>query len=477
MMNDLLYKWKECLKIIRDNLDDQSFEVWFKPITPISFDKNILTIEVPSQYYYEFIEEHFIDLLKKTIREVFGPGTRLSYKIKIINSGDTSTSIKLPSNDKQAIYNPPVDIPPQILAGNGKAINPFIVPGIQKLKINSNLIETLNFENFVEGDCNRLARSAGLAIAQNPGKTSFNPFFIYSDSGLGKTHLTHAIGIEVKRLHPDKIVYYIQAQEFLNQLMDILKDKESSLNDFIYFHQMVDVLIVDDVHSFSNKLKTQDIFFQILNTLHQKNKQIILTADKAPSSLEGFEERILSRFKGGLTADLQVPDYETRIAIIHKKIERDGIEMPEEVIEYLASNITSNIRELEGILISLIANASFNQRPITIELASSLINQYIKHPKREISFEQIKEVVCKYYNITPNELVSKTRKREIVEARQLVMYLAKQYTKKSMEMIGKELGGRDHATVHYAIQAIKNLIETSKTFKANLEAIDRMLKS
>lgn len=474
-MNELLEKWKKCMQIIRDNIDERSFEAWFKPVHPISFENNTLTIEVPSQFYYEWIEEHYIDLLKKTIRSVFGNGTKLSYKIKLINSHEDYASIQLPSNEKQVIYNPPVDVPPQILSGHGKGIHPFIVPGIQKVKINSNLVETLNFENFVEGDCNRLSRSAGLAIAKNPGKTSFNPFFVYSDAGLGKTHLAHAIGIEIKRNYPDKIVYYIQAQEFLNHFIDALKD--NTINDFIYFYQMLDVLIVDDVHSFSNKPKTQEVFFQIFNTLHQKGKQIILTADKSPSDLQGFEERLISRFKWGLTADLQIPDLETRIAIIRKKIERDGIQMPEEVIEYIASSIISNIRELEGILISLIAHSSFNKTPITVDFAKSLVEQYTKTVKEEIPLETIYKVVCKYYDISPNEVLSKKRKRELVEARQIIMYLAKRYTKKSMESIGKELGGRDHSTVLYAIKTVKNLMETDKRFRADVEEIEKILKS
>lgn len=468
--------WNNCLKVIKDNIEDQSFKTWFVPIKPVQLDGNVLTIQVPSNFYYEWIEEHYIDLLRRTIKKELGPDGKLEYRILVdaSNSKD-SLSVNLPSGDRKSLRNPAISMPIDINHGTSREIpNPFIIPGLKKIKVNSQLVESLNFENFVEGDCNRLARSAGLAIGKNPGKTSFNPLFIYSEGGLGKTHLSHAVGIEVKKNYPEKIVLYVQTQEFLNQFIDAVK--EGTTNDFVHFYQMIDVLIMDDIHSLAKKPKTQDVFFQIFNTLHQKGNQIILTSDKPPVELEDIEPRLLSRFKWGLAADLQVPDTETRIAIINKKLHKDGIEMPSDVVEYLAYSINTNIRELEGALISLIAHSSFNKKPITIDLARSMIDQYVRNSRREISIDYIQKIVCDYFNITIDQMHSSSRKREIVQARQLAMYFAKNLTKASLASIGSEIGGKDHATVLHAVRTVNNLIETDKHFRVYVEEIEKKIK-
>jgi chromosomal replication initiator protein len=352
--------------------------------------------------------------------------------------------------------------------------NPFIIPGIQKLHIDPQLNPSNNFNNFVEGECNRLARSAGYAVANNPGKTAFNPLFLYGSSGLGKSHLAQAIGIEVKEKYPEKVVLYVNGNKFHTQFVEAILN--NNRNDFVHFYQMIDVLIIDDVHEFAGKEKTQDIFFHIFNHLHQNSKQLILTSDKSPVDLQGMEQRLLSRFKWGLSADLQVPDYETRIAILKQKVYNDGIELTDEVVEYISSQITTNIRELEGALISLLAQSTLNKKEITIDLARKMIDRLVKNTKREITIDYIQKVVCDYFNMPPEVINSKTRKREIVQARQIAMFFAKSLTKSSLATIGSQIGGKDHATVLHACKTVNNLIDTDKRFRGFIDEIEKKLK-
>lgn len=474
---DHINVWKSCLQIIRDNISSRSFQTWFEPIVPLKLDENILTIQVPTHFFYEYIEEHFISLIKKTIKKEIGPNGKLEYSIKMDNnSGSTEfSSITMPTSYKNALKNPDVTMPIDINKDKSREIpNPFIIPGLKKINIQSQLIDTLNFDNFIEGDCNRLARSAGYAVAQNPGKTAFNPLFIYSNVGLGKTHLAHAIGIQVKENHPEKIVLYINSEQFIQQFIDSIKNNNQ--NDFIHFYQMIDVLIIDDIHFLSGKEKTQDSFFHIFNHLHQKGKQLIITSDKSPVDMVGFEQRLLSRFKWGLAADLQVPDLETRMAILRKRFYNDGIEMPEDVVEYIAYNVTTNVRELYGAITSIMAQASLNKKPITTQLAKQMIDKYVKSTTREISIDYIQKIVCDYFGIPVDQINSKTRKREIVQVRQLSMFFAKKMTNSSLSTIGQHCGNKDHATVLHACRTINNLIDTDPKFKANVDEIEKKIQ-
>jgi len=319
-----------------------------------------------------------------------------------------------------------------------------------------------------------LARSAGFAVANNPGKTAFNPLFLYGASGLGKSHLAQAIGIEVKERFSEKVVLYVNGNKFHTQFVEAILN--NNRNDFVHFYQMIDVLIIDDVHEFAGKEKTQDIFFHIFNHLHQNSKQLILTSDKSPVDLQGMEQRLLSRFKWGLSADLQVPDYETRIAILKQKIYNDGIELSNEVVEYLASHISTNIRELEGALISLLAQSTLNRKEITLDLARKMIDRLVKNTKRELSIDYIQKAVCDYFNMPHDIINSKTRKREIVQARQIAMYFAKNLTKSSLATIGSQIGGKDHATVLHACKTVNNLIDTDKRFRGYIDEIEKKLK-
>ena len=352
--------------------------------------------------------------------------------------------------------------------------NPFIIPGLKKIKVNSQLVDSYSFDNFVEGDCNRLARSAGYAVSENPGKTSFNPLLIYSDVGLGKTHLAHAIGIQVKTNFPEKTVLYVSTEQFIVQYIDSVRNNNQ--NDFVHFYQMIDVLIIDDIQFLAGKEKTQDVFFHIFNHLHQNSQQIVITSDKPPIELKGMEPRLLSRFKWGLAADLQTPDLETRIAILQKRLYNDGIEMPQEVLEYLAYSINTNVRELEGAMISILAQSSLNKKAITLELAKQMIDKFVKSTAREISIDYIQKVVCDYFNISLDLINSKTRKREIVQARQLAMFFSKKHTKASLATIGLHCGNKDHATVLHACRTVNNLIDTDKQFRIYVEDLDKKIK-
>ncbi len=464
--------WENCLKIIKDNVTPQGYKTWFEPIKPIKLQDNVLTIQVPSQFFYEWLEEHYIDLLKKTIRKELGTEGMLEYNIIMESHQNPNPyTVKIPTANLDAVKNPRQSAP---LENTAKTIkNPFIIPGLKKLNVESNLNAKYTFGNFIEGDCNRLARSAGFAVAEKPGGTAFNPLLIYGGVGLGKTHLAHSIGIEIKNKFPNKTVLYVSSEKFTVQFVDSIKN--NSQNDFIHFYQMLDVLIIDDVQFFSGKEKTQDAFFTVFNHLHQTGKQLIMTSDKPPVEMQGIEQRLLSRFKWGLSADLQTPGLETRIAILEKKMYADGIELPKDVVEYLAYSISNNIRELEGALISLIAQASLNKRAVTLDLAKQMIDKFVKNTAREVSIDYIQKVVCDYFDLPIELLKSRTRKREVVQARQIAMYFAKKMTKSSLANIGMHCGGKDHATVLHACRTVNNLNETDKNFKKYLEDLEKKL--
>src|SRR3989344_1663737 len=465
--------WSSCLKVIKDNIPLQAYKTWFEPIVPVRIENDVLTIQVPSHFFYEWLEEHYITLLKKVIKKELGTEGHLEYSIVMENSAGNSNpyTVKLPASNKKALKNAPVNMPINI--SDNPIKNPFIIPGLKKVNVDSNLNPAYSFENFVEGDCNRLARSAGYAVANKPGGTAFNPLLIYGGVGLGKTHLAHSIGIGIKNQSPNKTVLYVGSEKFAHQFIDALKNQTT--NDFIHFYQMIDVLIIDDVQFFSGKEKTQDVFFHIFNHLHQNGKQIILTSDKPPVEMQGMEQRLLSRFKWGLSADLSTPDLETRIAIMEKKMYGNGIELPREVVEYLAYSINTNIREMEGALTSLLAQASLNKKAITLDLAKQMIDKFVKNTAREVSIDYIQKVVCDYFDLPIEMLKSKTRKREVVQARQISMYFSKKMTKSSLASIGAHCGGKDHATVLHARRTEMNLSETDNQFRVYFEDFKKKL--
>ena len=465
--------WENCLSFIKDNIQDQAYKTWFEPIRSVELTDNALYIQVPSKFFYEWLEEHYVKLLKSALTKELGSTAKLLYKIKMENTYGNKLPFteQLPSNNRSPIKSQDVDATYKNISPELK--NPFVIPGIRNLKIESQLNPNYNFDNFLEGDSNRLARSAGMAVANKPGGTSFNPLLIFGGVGLGKTHLAHAIGVEIKDKYPEKTVLYISAEIFMQQFIDSIK--QNNRNDFIHFYQLIDVLIIDDVQFFSGKTATQDVFFHIFNYLHQNGKQVILTSDKAPVDMQDIEQRLLSRFKWGLSAELHQPDYETRIAILKNIMYRDGVDMPDEIIEYVAHNIKSNVRELMGAIISLIAQSSFNKKEVTIDLAKSVVEKFVKNVKREVSIDYIQKVVSEYFQVDLDILQSKTRKRHIVQARQLAMFFTKKMTKSSLAIIGSQIGDRDHATVLHACKTVDNLVATDKQFKKYVDDIQKKL--
>ena len=473
MNNKASQVWNNCLSFIKDNIQSQAYKTWFLPIKPVKLNDNILSIEVPSKFFYEWLEEHYVKLLKTALQKELGDNARLVYSIRMENTFGNKTAFteNIPSNNRIGLRPQEVDAPLNSQVSELK--NPFVIPGIKNLQIESQLNPNYNFDNFLEGDSNRLARSAALAVSSKPGGTSFNPLLIFGGVGLGKTHLIHAIGVDIKERYQDKTVLYIAAEKFTQQYVEAVK--KNTRNDFIHFYQLLDVLIIDDVQFLSGKTGTQDVFFHIFNHLHQNGKQVILTSDKAPVDMQDIEQRLLSRFKWGLSAELQLPNYETRISILKNKLYRDGVNISEDIIEYVAKNIKTNVRELEGAIISLIAQSSFNKIEITQELAQDVVMKFVKNTKREVSIDYIQKVVSDYFQMDIETLQSKTRRRHIVQARQLAMYFAKKFTKASLASIGNQIGKRDHATVLHACKTVDNLTFTDKQFRKYVEDLSQKL--
>ncbi|MCZ2222024.1 MAG: chromosomal replication initiator protein DnaA [Chitinophagales bacterium] len=455
--------WSNCLKIIKDIVEWQHFKTWFEPISPVELKNNVLMIQVPSQFFYEYLEEHYVNLLAKTLKRELGKEARLEYRIMVDSGYGRNGNIEMPTSGVKIYSNNEMNFP---LVIDNPVKNPFVIPGLKKMQIDSQLNTKYTFDSFIEGDCNRVARRAGKTVAEKPGSSSFNPLVIYGGTGLGKTHLAQAIGNEVKRINPNRVVLYVSSEKFINQFQD--HSRNNAINDFIHFYQLIDVLIIDDVQFFARAEKSQDAFFAIFNHLHQSGKQLVLTCDKPPKDLDGMQERLLSRFRWGLSADLQIPDYDTRIEILERKMKNDGLDMSKDVVKYVAYNISTNIRELEGALISLLAQSSLNKKEIDLELAKKVLRNFVKTSSKEITIDAIQKMVCEYFDVPYEKLLHKTRKREIVQARQITMYLAKAFTKNSLKTIGEHFGGRDHTTVIHSCQTVKDLMDTDTIFRENV---------
>jgi chromosomal replication initiator protein len=468
MQKDCNTVWNNCLEIIKEDVADQGFNTWFMPIVPLRLEDKSLTIQVPSQFFYEWLEEHYIHVLKKALNSVIGEGAKLEYSV-IVDQGNKKNApyvINLPNRSVGKGNN---------YQRNERPVgrNPFHLDVLTEPQ-ESQLNQAYSFDSFIEGDCNRLARSAGYAVAKKPGITSFNPLMIYGGVGLGKTHLVQSIGNEIKAKLPEKFVLYVSSEKFINQFIKAVQNNE--VQSFQAYYLQVDALIIDDVQFFGNKEKTQEIFFHIFNHLHQSGKQIIMTSDRPPKDLKGLEERLLSRFKWGLTADLQQPDFETRMAIIHTKMEAEGIEIPPDVCEYLAYTVDTNIRELEGVLISLIAHASLNRREIDLELAKQVMKNIVHDIETEVGIDYIQKTVAEYFHLKLEDLKDKTRKKEIVIARQVAMYFSKEYTNHSLKSIGYHFGGRDHSTVIHAVQSVNDTMDVNANFRDTIKDLKGKLK-
>ena len=434
---ELKNQWSLCLDFIRDNVSKVVFDTWFSIVEPVSLENGDLTIQVPSPFVYEYLEQNYLDVLRSAIIKVFGKGTELVYNIltdKENNLSQNVSSANTLSNIKGTAE-----------MGN-KAPSQTDAPLVQDL--NPQLDPNYSFENYVEGISNKLARTAGETIALNPASTAFNPLFIYGSSGVGKTHLATAIGRKVKELHPEKRVLYVSAHLFMVQYTDAARN--NAVNDFIHFYQSIDVLIIDDMQEMAGYTKTQNTFFHIFNYLHLNHKQLIMTSDRAPKDMKDLEERLITRFKWGLVAELERPDLNLRKDILRDKTRRDGITFPEPVIDYIADKVRDNVRDLEGVIVSLMAYSTIYGREVDLNLTHEVIDKNQHHEQKPITIESIISKVCDYYNIDESSVQSKSRKHEIVQARQISMYLAKKYLDFSTSKIGAYIGKRDHATVLHA---------------------------
>lgn len=461
MKSECQLLWDKCLSIIRDNVPEAAFKTWFQPITPLSFDEQKVTIRVPSPFFYEYLEANFVNVLRMAVPKVFGQGVSLNYRVMGEESAaDASSAVSA----RAAAPSPGVSRMIQ---------TPFTQVAPEEL--DSQLNRRYTFDNFFEGVTNKLARTAGVAVSNDPGKTTFNPLFIYGPSGVGKTHLCHAIGLRIRQMHPEKRVLYVSAHRFRIQYTDAVIKNTS--NDFLNFYQSLDVLILDDIHELVGLNKTQMAFFHIFNNLHQLGKQLVLTADKAPVDMQGLEERLITRLKWGLTAELGRPDAELRRTILRNKIEAEGLVLSDEVFNYIVDHVTDNIRDLEGVLVSLMANSLINNSPVDMALAQRVVGQTVRVENKELSIEKIQEKVCRFFNLEESLVQTPSRKREIVQARQITMFLAKKYTSASFSRIGKVVGGKDHATVLHACKTVKDQMDINKNFRSTVEAIEETLRS
>lgn len=459
--------WNNCLQIIANNIDPQQVSTWFKPIRPVSLDGARLTVEVPSDFFREYIEGAYKDLIRLTIRRAIGADAQLFYLVRPVQNRQ---GMVLPQEAGSVPGNNPISVPTYQPAGNP---GPFVFPGIKRVTINSRLNPAYCFGNLVEGDCNKMGVSAGESIAQAPGKTPFNPLFLFGGPGLGKTHIAQAIGIDIKKNFPDQVVLYVTGNEFKTQYMDAVKGNR--IVDFIAFYQRIDVLIVDDIQDLATP-GAQNSFFNIFNHLHGSGKQLIFTSDRAPVDLQNFEERLLSRFKWGLSVELSRPDYATRVEMLKSRSQREGVALEEEVLNYLASRIKTNFRELEGTLTSLVAYATLGHSDISLDLARTVTGNIVGEERTDVTPDLILKTVCEYFNITRDQLLAQTRKRQIVQARQIAMYECRNLIPNcSLSTIGAELGGKDHATVVHACTTVQDLVQIDKQFRQWVEDIESMV--
>lgn len=463
MVKDHILAWNGCLNIIRKSIDSKLFKTWFEPISPVRLVGDALTIQVPNKFFYEMLEEHYVEILKKAVKTELGANGSLEYNIMIENHRKISAN-KPVGETKAAIKREDLVM-----------MNPFAIPGIRKIKVDSQLNPKYTFDNFVMGECNRFPGSAGLAIGKKPGGTAFNPLVIYGDVGLGKTHLAQAVGNQVLSISEEKQVLYLTTEKFTSQVIQAIKN--NNVDEFMNFYQMVDVLIIDDIQFLSNRPKTQEIFFNIFNQLHQSGKQIILTSDRSPKDLIDVDERLISRFKWGLVADLKTPDFDTRLRILDKKLENESLILSHEIKEYICTHIKNNIREIEGVVISLVAQSTLNKTEIDMKLVKSVVKQFVSPVDKEVSVENIKALVAAHFNIPVEKLQSKTRLRDVVVARQLSMYLAKNYTNDSLKAIGASFGGRDHSTVLHSLKTVRDMMDTDQAFKEKVNYLVKKVQS
>ncbi len=450
--SELNILWQRCLRTIRDNVSEAQYNTWFAPIRPMKFESGTLTLGVPSPFFYDYLEEKFSELLANVLNKDIAKGTFLEYSVLIDKDNTLSTQM------------------------GGKTLDEIQSQEVKKeyaTEFESHLIPNYVFDTFVKGHSNEYSLTVGQAVAQKPART-FNPLFIHGTSGVGKTHLANAIGARIKQLYPEKRVLYISAHLFQVQYTESIRTNH--FNDFMGFYQTVDVLIMDDLQEFAGAQKTQNTFFHIFNYLHQSGKQLILTADRSPKDMEGMEDRLLTRFKWGLVTELEKPDRDLRRDILRRKVHKNGLIISDEIIDYIADNSTEGVRELEGIINSILAQSIFCNHDINMELARNILGKTVKKRATEISINEIINKVCDYYHISPTLIQSKSRKKNVSQARQMAMYIAKKYTSESIAKIGMHIGNRDHATVLHACKTIEGLVSVDNSVRVTLNEIEQILR-
>lgn len=439
--------WNKCLSNLNARINEQSFQTWFKPIVPLDVSGSTLTIQLPSQFFYEWLEDHYSDEINEAVKATLGENGKLNYSISVNHSGK---SVQLPFMNRRRNGSNGIN--------NGSA----------------QISSRYTFENFVEGNSNQFARAAALAVAEAPGKTSFNPLVIYGGVGLGKTHLIQAIGNFALQQQKAFRVLYVSSEKFTIEFINSIQNNKTP--EFSNIYRNVDLLLVDDIQFFINKERTQEEFFHTFNTLHQNGKQIVLSSDRPPKEITGIEERLLSRFQWGLVADIQPPDLETRIAILQRKAEESGVELPADVVQLIAFNVTSNIRELEGCLIRLLAYSSLEGRDVTLQMAKEVLKDSMTPKQKHVTIEEIQKIVAEYYHIPEDLLRAKTRRKEIALARQIAMFISKAYTKHSLKTIGLHFGGRDHSTVIHAVNNIESLGKKDRQLSEDIRNLSQKIE-
>lgn len=459
--------WDKCLFLIKENVTEQQFNSWFKPIVFESYDgaNKILRVQVSSMFVYEYLEENYIDLLSKVLTRVFGQGVRLTYRVL------TDKANHLTQDLQQDSY--AANVQPQRPTARANQ-SPTVLDAAQPQDIDSQLDVHKTFANYIEGDSNKLPRSIGQSIAEHPNTTQFNPMFIYGPSGCGKTHLINAIGLRTKQLYPQKRVLYVSARLFQVQYTNAVRN--NTVNDFINFYQTIDVLIVDDIQEWISATKTQDTFFHIFNHLFRNGKRIILASDRPPVDLRGMNDRLLTRFACGLIAELEKPNEQLCVDILNQKIRRDGLHIPSDVVQFIAQTANGSVRDLQGVINSLLAYSVVYNSNIDMRLAERVIKRAVKIDDKPLMVDDILETVCAHFNVTQTAVSSRSRRHEYVIARQVSMYLAQKYTKMPASRIGKLVGGRDHSTVIHSCSKVEQRLKVDKAFSAEIASIENSFK-
>ena len=465
-MINVAQQWNRCLDVIKANLPAEQFNVWFAPIVAVDFDQenDRVTLKVPSQFFVEQIEGRYINVLSLALKRVFGENVKLTYKYNVVGCDDASAVEQTEDNSSSRLMQ-------DLKIRKPRLANPFERDDSLE-DIDPQLNPRYTFENYCSSMSNKLAVSIGQAIADNPEVKTYNPLFVFGTTGVGKTHLLQAIGVKLKEKYPRMRVLYVSSRVFESQYTEAMLHKK--INDFINFYLSIDVLLVDDIQFFAGKPSTQNTFFHIFNHLHQHQRQLVMSCDCRPSDLDGMEPRLISRFKWGMTVALEKPDYELRRKFLDMKAAQDGLNINSEVLDFIATNVTENVRELEGVMVSLLAHSTMLNQEITIDLVRSVIGNTVKVNQRQMTFELIAETVADYYNMPTDLIYGKSRKREISDARQLVMYLAKKEAQMSSTSIGAKLD-RTHATVLHACIQIEQRMSIEKDFSREVAAITASL--